>query len=87
MLRQAGIVLTTMREYYGEAGAQRVGDVEWIALTAQRGWIGFHKRSSSSSVAGSGVAAAVVLSLRQITPRASMASATWMNPAMLAPAT
>jgi hypothetical protein len=43
MLRQAGFVLTAMREYYGEAQAQRVTDFEWIALTAQRGWIGFHK--------------------------------------------
>jgi PIN like domain len=32
-----------MREHYGEAQAQRVSDVEWIALTAQRGWIAFHK--------------------------------------------
>jgi hypothetical protein len=43
LLRQAGFVLTTMREHYGEAQAQQVTDVEWIALTAQRGWIGFHK--------------------------------------------
>jgi hypothetical protein len=43
MLRQAGFVLTTMRDHYGEAQAQRVADVDWIALTAQRGWIGFHK--------------------------------------------
>jgi hypothetical protein len=32
-----------MREHYGEAEAQRVVDVEWIGLTAERGWIGFHK--------------------------------------------
>lgn len=43
LLRRAGIVLTTMREHYGEIEAQRVTDLEWIALTAQRDWIGFHK--------------------------------------------
>jgi hypothetical protein len=32
-----------MREHYGEARAQHVADTEWIALTAQRGWLGFHK--------------------------------------------
>lgn len=42
-LRDAGFALTTMREHYGEVEAQRVADVEWIALTAERGWIGFHK--------------------------------------------
>jgi hypothetical protein len=43
LLRAAGIVLTTMREHYGEARAQAVTDHEWIALTAQRDWIAFHK--------------------------------------------
>jgi len=43
LLREAGFALTTMREHYGEAGAQRVADVEWRGLTAERGWIGFHK--------------------------------------------
>lgn len=43
MLREAGFELTTMREHYGEVEAQSVADVEWIALTAERGWIGFHK--------------------------------------------
>jgi hypothetical protein len=42
-LRAAGFVLTTMREHYGEQQAQGVQDVDWIALTAQRNWIGFHK--------------------------------------------
>lgn len=42
-LRAAGFVLTTMREHYGEQPAQRVQDVDWITLTAQRNWIGFHK--------------------------------------------
>lgn len=32
-----------MREHYGETEAQRVADVEWIELTAERSWIGFHK--------------------------------------------
>jgi hypothetical protein len=43
ILREAGFALTTMRDHYGEAEAQRVADLEWIALTAERGWIGFHK--------------------------------------------
>jgi len=42
-LRAAGFVLTTMREHYGEHQAQHVQDVDWINLTAQRNWIGFHK--------------------------------------------
>jgi len=32
-----------MRDYYGEQLAQATDDPNWIALTAQRGWIGFHK--------------------------------------------
>jgi hypothetical protein len=32
-----------MREHYGEATGQRVADTTWIVLTAERGWIGFHK--------------------------------------------
>jgi hypothetical protein len=32
-----------MREHYGEQQAQYVTDYEWIALTAERNWIGFHK--------------------------------------------
>lgn len=43
MLRAAGITLTTMREHYGEALGQMTVDPDWIALTAERGWIGFHK--------------------------------------------
>jgi len=43
MVREAGFTLTTMREHHGEAEAKLVADVEWIALTAERGWIGFHK--------------------------------------------
>jgi hypothetical protein len=46
LLRAASIVLTTMREHYGEIRAQAVTDHEWIALTAQRGWIAFHKDDS-----------------------------------------
>jgi hypothetical protein len=32
-----------MREHYGERRAQKIADVDWIALTAQQNWIGFHK--------------------------------------------
>lgn len=32
-----------MREHYGEVVGQRVADATWIALTAERGWIAFHK--------------------------------------------
>ncbi|WP_042508389.1 hypothetical protein [Mycobacterium tuberculosis] len=35
--------LTTMREHYGETQAQSVSDHKWIAMTAECGWIGFHK--------------------------------------------
>lgn len=42
-LRAAGLVLTTMREHYGEQQAQSVQDVDWITLVAQRNWMGFHK--------------------------------------------
>lgn len=43
LLRAAGFVLTTMREHFGEANSQGVADTTWIALTAERGWISFHK--------------------------------------------
>jgi hypothetical protein len=43
LLRAAGVNLTTMREHYGEAIGQATVDPDWIQLTAQRGWIGFHK--------------------------------------------
>lgn len=43
LLRAAGVALTTMREHYEETRAQTVTDHEWIAFTAQRGWIAFHK--------------------------------------------
>lgn len=42
-LRRAGVRLTTKREHYGESLAQATADPYWIALTASRGWIGFHK--------------------------------------------
>lgn len=42
-LRAAGVRLTTMREHYGEKLGQATDDPDWIALTAERGWIGFHK--------------------------------------------
>ena len=43
LLRAAGFVITTMREHYGEFEAQRTADTTWIELTAERGWIAFHK--------------------------------------------
>ena len=43
LLRAAGVELTTMREHYGETLGQLTNDPDWIALTAQHGWIGFHK--------------------------------------------
>lgn len=43
LLRAAGIDLTTMRDHYGEQRAQQVSDREWIALVAERKWIGFNK--------------------------------------------
>jgi hypothetical protein len=43
LLRAAGIELTTMAEHYGEQAGQRVADVDWIAETAQRGWLAFNK--------------------------------------------
>jgi hypothetical protein len=35
-----------MREQYGEQEAQYVSDHDWIALTAERHWIGFNKDAS-----------------------------------------
>jgi hypothetical protein len=43
LLRDAGIELTTMAEHYGEQAGQKVADVDWIAATAQRGWLVFNK--------------------------------------------
>jgi PIN like domain len=43
LLHAAGIELTTMREHYGEQIGQGVDDPDWITLTTERGWIGFHK--------------------------------------------
>jgi hypothetical protein len=43
LLRAAGIQLTTMREHYGEQLGQATSDPDWIALTAERGWIAFNK--------------------------------------------
>jgi PIN like domain len=37
-LRGAGLTVWTLAEIYGEAGAQEVGDREWIALAGERGW-------------------------------------------------
>ena len=38
-LRQAGLVVHTLAEVYGEQAAQETPDTEWIALAAQRGWV------------------------------------------------
>lgn len=43
LLREAGFALTTLAEHYGEIRGQRVADTDWIELTAERGWIAFHK--------------------------------------------
>ncbi len=43
ILRENGVSLTTLREHYGVPADQRVEDTAWISLTAERGWIGFHK--------------------------------------------
>lgn len=38
-----------MREHYGEEQGQSVSDTAWIALTAERGWISFHKDKQITS--------------------------------------
>src|SRR5215467_12603748 len=38
-LRQAGLVVHTLAEVYGERAAQETPDTAWIALAAQRGWV------------------------------------------------
>lgn len=43
LLRQAGLAVTTLREHYGQPQDQGISDAEWIELTAERGWISFHK--------------------------------------------
>jgi PIN like domain len=40
------VELTTMAEHYGEARAQGLADVEWIAETSRLGWIAFHEDPS-----------------------------------------
>ena len=43
LLRAAGLTVTTMREHCGEQVGQGVDDPDWIALTAEKGWLGFNK--------------------------------------------
>ena len=43
ILRDAGLLLTTMAEHYSEHVGQGTDDPDWIALTAERGWLGFNK--------------------------------------------
>jgi hypothetical protein len=46
ILRAAGLRLVTLAEHYGIPADQDVKDVEWLALTASRGWIALHKDPS-----------------------------------------
>ncbi|PIB75995.1 hypothetical protein CQY22_007925 [Mycolicibacterium brumae] len=48
ILRAHGVSLTTLSEHYGEAAGQTVIDTDWIRLTAERGWVGFHKDAAIS---------------------------------------
>ncbi|WP_285619135.1 hypothetical protein [Kineosporia sp. NBRC 101677] len=41
LLREAGVQLTTLAEYYGIPQDEGVEDVTWIAEAAQQGWILF----------------------------------------------
>jgi PIN like domain len=38
-LREAGLIVRTLSDVYGEQEAQRVQDTAWIALAAERGWV------------------------------------------------
>jgi hypothetical protein len=38
-LRAEGLIVHTLAEVYGEAAAQEVPDVDWIALASARDWI------------------------------------------------
>ena len=38
-LREAGLIVHTLTEVYGERVAQETEDTAWIALAAQRGWV------------------------------------------------
>lgn len=42
-LREAGYVVRTLRELYGENVAQSLPDVVWIARSAEEGWVCFSK--------------------------------------------
>jgi PIN domain-containing protein len=38
-LREAGLIVHTLTEVYGEQVAQETEDTAWIVLAAQRGWV------------------------------------------------
>lgn len=40
-LREVGLDVVTIAEHYGQARAQQVADVEWIAEACSRGWVIF----------------------------------------------
>ena len=43
LLREAGVELITLAEYYGIPADETVDDVTWLADSAQRGWVAFMK--------------------------------------------
>jgi len=43
LLREAGLRLTTLAEYYGIPQDEGVADVTWLAETARLGWVVFMK--------------------------------------------
>lgn len=43
LLREAGLRLTTLSEFYGVPADERVSDKEWLELAGQRGWVVFMK--------------------------------------------
>jgi hypothetical protein len=38
-LREAGLIVRTLAEVYGEQAAQQTADSEWLALAGDRGWV------------------------------------------------
>ena len=42
-LRQNGLDVITMSEYYGEADSQELKDEEWLKMVGNKGWIAFTK--------------------------------------------
>ena len=43
LLREAGLRLTTLAEYYGIPADEQVTDEEWLELAGSRGWVVFMK--------------------------------------------